>query len=85
MPEGLSAEIDKSSWPVLPIFQILRDLGNIDPDDIYRTFNMGIGYIMVVDSKDADGICAAVEKMGEQVYRIGRIVTGNEPVVMIGD
>ncbi|MDH3889722.1 MAG: phosphoribosylformylglycinamidine cyclo-ligase [candidate division Zixibacteria bacterium] len=85
MPDGLSAEIDKSKWPVPPIFTILKDLGNIDPDDIYRTFNMGIGYIIVVEAKDADSVCAAVEQMGEQVYRIGRVVTGSEPVVMIGD
>lgn len=85
MPDGLSAEIDKSSWPVPAIFTILKDLGNIDPDDIYRTFNMGIGYIMVVDSNDAAGICAEVEQMGEQVYRIGRIVAGTEPVIMTAD
>jgi len=83
MPQGLCAEIDKSSWPTLPIFEFLKTKGDIDPTDIYRTFNMGIGYIMVVDAADADSVAACIEQTGEAVYRIGRIVKGSQPVALI--
>ncbi len=85
MPEGLSAEIDKSSWPVPPIFRILQKAGDIDTDDIYRAFNMGIGYILVVAAGDVDNITAEIEQSGEKVYRIGSVKRGDRPVVMIGE
>ncbi|MCK4460777.1 MAG: phosphoribosylformylglycinamidine cyclo-ligase, partial [candidate division Zixibacteria bacterium] len=73
---------DKTTWPVPPVFDFLREKGNIDPVDIYRTFNMGIGYILVIDATEADAVIARIGEMGEKVYRIGRIVKGSQPVLL---
>ncbi|MFQ5452954.1 MAG: phosphoribosylformylglycinamidine cyclo-ligase [Candidatus Zixiibacteriota bacterium] len=83
MPEGLKAEIDKSSWQGLPIFEYLKKIGNIDPDDIYSAFNMGIGYILVVDKKDADDIISALTSINEKVYPIGSINKGKRAVNLV--
>ncbi len=83
MPDGLCARIDKSTWPIPPIFSYLERIGNIDPDDIYRTFNMGIGYILVVAAADAPKIAGEIEAAGEKVYTIGSIATGETPVLLV--
>jgi len=80
MPSGLCAEISKSTWPVPPVFSWLKEAGNIDPVDIYRTFNMGIGYILVTNGDEAAGIKGTLEKLGETCYEIGRVVKGSKPV-----
>ena len=80
LPAGVNAKIDKSSWPSLPIFDFLKKAGNIDPDDIYSAFNMGIGYILVVPESEADKVVGEIEGMGETIYRIGRIVEGEGAV-----
>ena len=64
LPENVTAEIVKGSWPVLPLFEFLKKAGDIDPDDIYSAFNMGIGYILVVSPDDADGVMAQLNEMG---------------------
>ncbi|MCK4302374.1 MAG: phosphoribosylformylglycinamidine cyclo-ligase, partial [candidate division Zixibacteria bacterium] len=56
---------------------------NIDPVDIYRTFNMGIGYILVVNAADADAVENEIAARGESVFRIGRITGGAERVVLV--
>ncbi|MBU8932941.1 MAG: phosphoribosylformylglycinamidine cyclo-ligase [candidate division Zixibacteria bacterium] len=80
LPDNCDAEINKQSWPVPPIFDFLKERGNIDPDDIYSAFNMGIGFVLVVEESKADAIAADLTGMGETVYRIGRIVNGNRIV-----
>lgn len=80
LPASLDAEITKGTWPVLPIFQWLQDAGDVDPDDMYHAFNMGIGYVLVVDENDADKVCARLKERGESSYRIGRIVPGSSVV-----
>ncbi|MFH1688512.1 MAG: phosphoribosylformylglycinamidine cyclo-ligase, partial [bacterium] len=83
MPDGLGAEISKSTWPVLPIFKFLQKQGNIDPADIYRTFNMGIGYILVVDPADEATITKEIEGMSEKVYRLGVVKSQTQPVTLV--
>ncbi|MBN1212601.1 MAG: phosphoribosylformylglycinamidine cyclo-ligase [candidate division Zixibacteria bacterium] len=80
IPDGLSAEIDKGSWPVPPVFTWLEKAGNLDPEDMFNTFNMGIGYIIVVDSQDADNMVESIKQAGETSFRIGVIKTGPEKV-----
>jgi len=84
MPKGLGGVIDRSAWKTPPIFDYLRRVGNIDPVDIYRTFNMGIGYILVVSADDAEPIAREIEDMNEKVYRIGTIRKQSEPVTLVG-
>lgn len=80
LPPNLDAKVRLGSWPVLPIFTYLQKAGNLDPNDMYSAFNMGIGYVLVVDRKDADGIMDSLGKLGEQAYRMGEIVPGQGKV-----
>jgi phosphoribosylformylglycinamidine cyclo-ligase len=76
LPKNLDAAISLGSWPILPIFEYLRKVGDLDSRDIYSAFNMGIGYVLVVAPSDADGIIGALGAAGETGYRIGRIIPG---------
>jgi len=83
LPDGTGAVIEKSTWPVLPIFEYLRSVGNIDPEDIYSAFNMGIGYILVVAESDVDGIISDFANNGEEAYIIGHIEKGDKAVRLV--
>lgn len=83
MPSGLGAVVKKSSWPVPPVFRYLQKMGQLDPDDSYRTFNMGIGYILVVSPSEADRIEAELTGKSEKVHRIGVVQKQSDPVVMV--
>ncbi len=83
LPGNCDARIKKDTWSIPPIFEFLRREGDIDPDDIYAAFNMGIGYILVVSSDEADGITEEFEKHEEQVYRIGEIEDGAGKVRLV--
>lgn len=80
LPKNVTAEINKSTWPIPPIFDYLKKVGNIDPDDIYSAFNMGIGYILVVPESEVEGCVTDIKAMGEEVYQIGRIGKGDGSV-----
>jgi phosphoribosylformylglycinamidine cyclo-ligase len=79
IPSGLSAEIIRGAWPVLPIFDFLKSVGSLDSDDVYNAFNMGIGYILVVPADQAGKIIAALHRVGQPVYEIGKILKGSRP------
>ena len=83
LPEGCDAEIKKSAWPVLPIFEYLGRVGNLDETDIYSAFNMGIGYVLVVPSSEADSIMKSLAGVGETAYHIGTIIPGEKTVRLI--
>jgi phosphoribosylformylglycinamidine cyclo-ligase len=74
LPKGLGVRIDLGSWPVLPIFELLRRIGRIPEDDWRRTFNLGIGMIFVVSPRDLSKATRQLEKMGEAWYRIGSVI-----------
>lgn len=83
MPEGLATEIDLGSWPVLRIFEFLKEKGQLADKDLYNVFNMGIGYVLAVPAEEAEKIVAIAEANGEKAYKIGRVVKG-EGVVFKG-
>jgi phosphoribosylformylglycinamidine cyclo-ligase len=74
LPAGLGTEIRKSSWDVPPIFELLRRIGNIPEDDWRRTFNLGIGMVLVVSSKKLAQARRILERLGEQYCEIGHVV-----------
>jgi phosphoribosylformylglycinamidine cyclo-ligase len=74
LPEGLSAEIDTSSWEPQPIFAFLQEAGDIPEEEMWRVFNMGIGMVLVVSPYYAEAAAHRLEKAGETVYNLGRIV-----------
>jgi phosphoribosylformylglycinamidine cyclo-ligase len=80
IPEGLRVKIKKGTWPVLPIFNLLQQLGEIKETDIYNTFNMGIGMVLAVDSSIADEIVKYLNNDNEQAYLIGEVVNGEAGV-----
>lgn len=79
-PAGCAAEIDAQAWTPQPIFGLLAAWGGVSAPEMYRTFNMGIGMVLVVDQTDADAVCRAVD--GACV--IGRIVPGDRTVRIEG-
>jgi len=82
LPDNIQAVIQKGSWESLPIFDWLRKNGPVDEDEMYRAFNMGIGYILVVPADIADNVIEALKKSGESAYKIGKIQTGEKKVIL---
>ena len=76
LPEGCAVKIKRDSWPSLPVFDNIKELGNIDTEEMYRAFNMGIGMVFIVDQKSSDIVSKALSKM-ITVYEIGEVVGGN--------
>ena len=75
LPENTVAAIDSQSWPLPKLFQWLQQAGNVETQEMYRTFNCGIGMVLVVNAEDADAIQKFLQQQGETVYQIGRIRT----------
>nr|WP_279119039.1 phosphoribosylformylglycinamidine cyclo-ligase [Snodgrassella alvi] len=73
LPENTVAAIDSQSWPLPKLFQWLQQAGNVETQEMYRTFNCGIGMVLVVSPEDADVIQKFLQQQGETVYQIGRI------------
>lgn len=84
LPEGVNAQIEYGSWPILPIFKLIQEQGAISHRDMFTTFNMGIGMVIVVNAEDADKAVQAAEELGEKVYRIGQIAEGGKVVTFNG-
>jgi len=76
MPNGLATEIDLGTWPVLRIFDFLKDKGALEDKDLYNVFNMGIGFVLSVPASEADKVIAIAEENGEKAYKIGRVIKG---------
>jgi phosphoribosylformylglycinamidine cyclo-ligase len=73
VPTPCRAVIRKGSWPVPPIFDLIRQTGGIDDEEMFRVFNMGIGMIIIVSDKDQNEILERLGKLGEKAYTIGMI------------
>jgi phosphoribosylformylglycinamidine cyclo-ligase len=78
LPEGAAVEIKRGTWPVLPIFELMQQLGKIEEAEMFRTFNMGIGMVIACD---ADHV-AQIKNVASNCYRIGRVVAGERQVVL---
>ncbi len=74
LPKGLGVEIDTKSWPVLPVFESLRERGNVPEDDWRRTFNLGIGMVLVVPAAKLSATQAFLKKQREKHYVLGAVV-----------
>jgi len=81
LPKGATASVQMGSWPVPPIFCHMQKIGNVPQDDMMRTFNMGIGMVLVVPAKKFKRAQTLLERAGEKFYTIGRIVRGESKVV----
>jgi phosphoribosylformylglycinamidine cyclo-ligase len=80
LPETLDAEIDVGSWEPLMIFDLIKRDGDIAPDEMFRTFNMGVGMVLIVSPEDETSTLENLEAEGEDVWTLGRVVKGSGTV-----
>jgi phosphoribosylformylglycinamidine cyclo-ligase len=80
LPQGAGVEINKGSWPVLPVFTVMQQIGDVAEGEMYRTFNMGVGMVIVTSPPDVDRVTSHLQKEGAMVYQIGRVINGKGKV-----
>ena len=76
LPDGCTANIDRSSWPSLPVFDTIKELGNIDTSEMYRAFNMGIGMVFIIEKSSLNAVANSLKRI-TPVYEIGEITNGD--------
>ena len=82
LPDGSGVELQKGSWPSLPVFDVMQSIGDVDEDEMFRAFNMGIGMIFIVDSTDVNSVKDALKDL-TKVYEIGSVVSGEKNVTFL--
>ena len=82
IPNNCDALINKSSWPTPKIFTFLQKKGPVKESEMFRVFNMGIGFVLIVAEDFANSITKKLTRFGEKVYRIGRVATGTNRAVL---
>ena len=80
LKDGVSLQIQKESYPVLPIFKLIQKVGNIPERDMYNTFNMGIGMALIVKKEEVQKTIEILEQQGEKAYVIGEVTAGNKEI-----
>lgn len=84
LPADCDAEVHADAWEVPVVFKKLQEWGNVPDKEMYRTFNMGVGMVLVVDPSEADAVRAHLKAAGETFYELGRVVPGHKVTVMKG-
>ncbi len=82
LPQGLSAEIGRNSWPIPPIFHLLKEAGQMQEQSLYNTFNMGIGMVLACAPDEVQGILASLKESGYPAYLIGKVIEGQKGMVL---
>jgi phosphoribosylformylglycinamidine cyclo-ligase len=82
LSNGMSVELDKKSWKVNAIFSLIQKLGHISDEEMYRVFNMGIGFVIIVNENDVSGILKILSKYSFKSQIIGKAVDGNKKVIL---
>ena len=82
LPENTAVRIEPGSWPIPPLFELLRNLGNVSDAEMNRTFNMGVGMVIVCAPSGVEMIETHLRGKGEACYRIGNVVDGNREVLI---
>jgi phosphoribosylformylglycinamidine cyclo-ligase len=83
LPEGTAVEIRKGSWPVLPVFELMQQLGQVSEPEMYRTFNMGVGMVIVCAAENCEKIKKHTHEHNAECYEIGRVISGERQVVIL--
>lgn len=84
LPAGCAVEIDKGSWPVLPVFKLMQEIGNVTEAEMYRTFNMGVGMVIVCSENEAEAITEHLAAHEITCYQIGMVSEGDRDVRING-
>ena len=82
LPRDLSAELQADSWPVPSIFRLIADSGTVSSDEMYRVFNMGIGYVLVIPADEAIEAVKHFAGYGQKAYLIGKVISGDKQVII---
>jgi phosphoribosylformylglycinamidine cyclo-ligase len=82
LPDGLQVRLARAAWPRDPVFDWLQQVGNISDAELHRTFNCGIGMVVIVHADQADAALAQLRSAGERVQRIGTVELGNGGVII---
>jgi phosphoribosylformylglycinamidine cyclo-ligase len=83
LPEGRRAWINRGSWPVPPVFDLIQKVGRVSRDEMDRTFNNGLGMILVVGKQQVDGVTSTLKKMRERYFMVGEIKKGRRGVTLV--
>ena len=81
LPDGCGVDIKKGSWPILPVFDVMQSLGDVEENEMYRAFNMGIGIVFIVSPNNVNSAKNVLKDLTE-VYEIGSVVSGESKVVL---
>ncbi|CAM3665717.1 phosphoribosylformylglycinamidine cyclo-ligase [Cohnella lubricantis] len=84
LPEGVNVDIELGSWPIQPIFKLMQQGGAITDRDMFTTFNMGVGMVLIVPAEQAEQAVAIAQAQGEQAYVIGQVTSGSRIVTFGG-
>ena len=82
LPKGVTAVVNKDSYPIPPIFKLLQRTGNLEEKMMYNTYNMGLGMVLAVDGSDADKTLGALKEAGEAAYVVGEVKAGDKGVII---
>ena len=77
LPEGLGARVRRGAWETPPLFRLIQKGGDVSDDEMYRTFNMGIGMVAVVSPDDLHEVEHSLERRGETSFVIGSVIQGS--------
>jgi phosphoribosylformylglycinamidine cyclo-ligase len=83
LPDDCMAVVERGSWHIPAIFDLIQDLGRVPDEEMYHTFNMGVGFVLVVPESAADEVASRLSAAGETAYRIGRVESGERSVVIV--
>ncbi|ADO54844.1 phosphoribosylformylglycinamidine cyclo-ligase [Paenibacillus polymyxa] len=84
LPDHVNVDIQYGTWPILPIFQLMQEKGEISNKDMFTTFNMGIGMVIVVGAEHAQTALEVMKEQGEAAYVIGKVTEGSSIVTFTG-
>ena len=82
LPENTQAVIDENSWQLPEVFQWLQENGNVELTEMYRTFNCGVGMVLIASAYEADAIISALKQNDETAWALGTIETGDKQQVV---
>ena len=81
LPDNISVEIKRGAWPSFPVFYVMQSIGDVGEDEMFRTFNMGVGIVFVVSSSDVNSVKDTLKDLTD-IYEIGDAVNGKNKVIL---
>ena len=84
LPRGTRAVLNADLWPMLPVFPFLKNLGGVDPHEMYRTYNCGLGMLLILTREEAEKAKEILASINEPVYEVGEITEGSQDVIVTG-